>query len=148
MLARIAASYERDPARREDLLQEISLALWRAMASWRGEASLRTFAARVAHNRAIDHLSKYRRLGEDELDERHPDPVADPLGHTEAQQRRNALLNAVQRLPLGLRQVVVLALEGFSQREIGQALALEENTVAQRLSRVRRQLRDELGATA
>jgi len=148
MLARIAASYERDAARREDLLQEISLALWRALDSWRGDASLRTFAARVAHNRAIDHLGKHRRLGEDELDEQHPDPAVDPLGHTEAQQRRSVLLSAVQRLPLGHRQVVVLALEGFSQREIGQALALEENTVAQRLSRARKQLRDEMGVTA
>lgn len=144
MLARIAASYERDPARREDLLQEISLALWRGLDSWRGDASLRTFAARVAHNRAIDHLSRYRRLGEDELDEQHPDPKADPLGHTELQQRRHSLLHAVQRLPLRHRQVVVLALEGFSQREIGQALALEDNTVAQRLSRARRQLREDM----
>ena len=148
MLARIAASYERDVARREDLLQEISLALWRALGSWRGDASLRTFAARVAHNRAIDHLAKHAGRGEDELDEQHPDPLPGPFGHTEVQQRRSALLNAVQRLPLGYRHVVVLALEGFSQREIGQALALEENTVAQRLSRARKQLRDEMGVTA
>ena len=148
MLARIAASYERDVARREDLLQEISLALWRALGSWRGDASLRTFAARVAHNRAIDHLAKHAGRGEDELDEQHPDPLPDPFGHTEVQQRRSALLNAVQRLPLGYRHVVVLALEGFSHREIGQALALEENTVAQRLSRARKQLRDEMGVTA
>lgn len=148
MLARIAASYERDAARREDLLQEISLALWRALGSWRGDASLRTFAARVAHNRAIDHLSRHRRLGEDELDEQHPDPIADPASHAEVDQRRNALLKAVRRLPLGQRQIVVLALEGFSQREIGQALALEENTVAQRLSRARRQLRNEMGVIA
>lgn len=148
MLARIAASYERDAARREDLLQEISLALWRALDGWRGEASLRTFAARVAHNRAIDHLRKYRRLGEDELDDQQPDPLVGPLGHAEVHQRRRVLLDAVQRLPLGQRQVLVLALEGLSQREIGQALGIEENTVAQRLSRARQRLREEMGATA
>ena len=147
MLARIAGSYEAEPARRQDLLQEISLALWKALPSWRGDASLRTFAARVAHNRAIDHLARHRRV-EDELDEQHPDPVADPLRHAEVQQRRDGLLGAVQQLPLGQRQVVVLALEGFSQREIAQSLGLEENTVAQRLSRARRQLRAWLGETA
>lgn len=145
MLSRIAASYERDAVRREDLLQEISIALWHALSSWRGDASLRTFIARVAHNRAIDHIARHCRLGEDELDERHIDPAADPLRDAEAQQRRNVLLAAVQALPLGHRQVVVLALEGFSQREIGQVLGLEENTVAQRLSRTRRQLRGEMG---
>lgn len=145
MLSRIAASYEFEPRRREDLLQEISVAVWRALPRWRGEASLRTFVARIAHNRAVDHLGKHSRLNEHVLDEQHPDPVADPQHHVEAQQRRDALLAAVCRLALGQRQVVVLALEGFSQREIGQSLGLEENTVAQRLSRARRQLAEWLG---
>lgn len=142
MLGRIAASYEFEPGRRQDLVQEITLAIWKALPRWRGEASLRTFVARVAHNRAIDHLAQHQRLGEDELPEQHVDPSADPVATTEAGQRRSGLVKAVQRLPVGQRQVVVLALEGFSQSEIGQALALEENTVAQRLSRARKQLRD------
>lgn len=142
MLGRIAASYEPESGRCQDLLQEISLAIWSALPRWRGEASLRTFVARVAHNRAIDHLGRRLRLGEDELGDYHADPVADPVARTEAEQRRTRLVKAVQRLPLGQRQVVVLALEGFTQNEIGQALALEENTVAQRLGRARKQLRD------
>lgn len=142
MLGRIAASYEFEPGRRQDLVQEITLAIWKALPRWRGDASLRTFVARVAHNRAIDHLAQHQRLGEDELPEQQVDASADPVATTEASQRRSSLVKAVQRLPVGQRQVVVLALEGFSQNEIGQALALEENTVAQRLSRARKQLRD------
>lgn len=142
MLGRIAASYEPEPGRCQDLLQEISLAIWKALPRWRGEASLRTFVARVAHNRSIDHLGHRLQRAEDELDEHHADPIADPLATTQAEQRRARLIKAVQRLPVGQRQVVVLALEGFTQIEIGQALALEENTVAQRLGRARKQLRD------
>lgn len=145
MLARIAGSYESEPARRDDLLQEISVAVWKALPSWRGDASLRTFAARVAHNRAIDHLAREKRAMGEELDDEHPDPDAGPLQHAQAHQRRTDLLSAVRRLPLGQRQVVVLALEGFSQNEIGQSLGLEDNTVAQRLSRARRQLQQWLG---
>lgn len=145
MLARIAGSYESEPARRDDLLQEISVAVWRALPSWRGDASLRTFAARVAHNRAVDHLAREQRARGDELVDEHADPDAGPMQNAEAHQRRNDLLAAVRDLPLGQRQVVVLALEGFSQREIGQALSLEENTVTQRLSRARRQLQSVLG---
>lgn len=148
MLARIAGSYESEPARRDDLLQEISLAVWKALPAWRGDASLRTFAARVAHNRAIDHLAREKRAQGDELHDEHPDPDASPLHHAEAHQRRNDLLVAVRQLPLGQRQVVVLALEGFSQREIAEALGLEENTVTQRLSRARRQLQQWLGGGA
>ena len=148
MLARIAGSYESEPARRDDLLQEISVAVWRALPSWRGDASLRTFAARVAHNRAIDHLAREKRARGDELHEDHVDPDANPVQHAVAHQRRKDLLAAVRELPLGQRQVVVLALEGFSQREIGDTLKLEENTVTQRLSRARRQLNEWLGGAA
>src|SRR3546814_19424760 len=73
MLSRIAASYEFESARREDLLQEISLALWRALPRWRGEASLRTFAARIAHNRAVDPLARHCRLNESVPAEHHPE---------------------------------------------------------------------------
>lgn len=145
MLARIAGSYEAEPARRDDLLQEISVAVWKALPAWRGDAALRTFLARVAHNRAIDHLARERRAQGEELDESLPDPGHDPVQHAHVRQRRDDLLAAVRRLPLGQRQAVVLALEGFSLREIGDALALEENTVAQRLSRARRQLQQWLG---
>jgi RNA polymerase sigma-70 factor (ECF subfamily) len=140
MLARIAGSYESEPSRRDDLLQDISVAVWRALPGWRGEASVRTFVARVAHNRAIDHLAREKRERGEALAEDHVDPGASPLQHAQAHQQRASLLVAVRGLPLGQRQVVVLALEGFSQREIGLALNLEENTVAQRLSRARRQL--------
>jgi len=145
MLARIAASYEPERARRDDLLQEISVAVWKALPAWRGDASLRSFAAKVAHNRAIDHLAREKRAMGDELDDELPDPGASPLQHAQAHQRRDDLVAAVRRLPLGQRQVVVLALEGFSQNEIGQSLGLEDNTVAQRLSRARRQLQQWLG---
>ena len=70
------------------------------------------------------------------------------MQHALAHQRRKDLLAAVRDLPLGQRQVVVLALEGFSQREIGDTLKLEENTVTQRLSRARRQLNEWLGDAA
>lgn len=148
MLARIAGSYEAEPARRDDLLQEISLAVWKALPRWRGESSLRTFVARVAHNRAIDHLARERNARGEELHDEHPDPGATPVQHAEAHQRRAGLVAAVRQLPLGQRQVVVLALEGFALREIGEALGVEENTVAQRLSRARRQLNEWLGETA
>ncbi|GAA3925810.1 RNA polymerase sigma factor [Luteimonas lutimaris] len=148
MLSRIAASYESNPSRREDLLQEISVALWRALPRWRGEASLRTFVARVAHNRAVSHVVRQARIGEVAIDEQHPDDGRGPERHAERGQHRERLVAAVRRLPLGQRQVVVLALEGFAQREIGEALGLQENTVAQRLSRARQQLREWLGVDA
>lgn len=148
LLARIAASVEADPVRRQDLLQEIALALWRALPTFRGDASLRTFVARVAQNRAVDHVARHAGHMGLALDEAFVDERIDPARSAESAQRRDRLLAAVRRLPVGQRQAVVLALEGFSQREVAEALGVEENTIAQRLGRARRQLRDWLEETA
>ena len=56
-LARLAASYESRPALREELLQDIAFALWRALPSFRHEASEKTFVMRIATNRALSHLA-------------------------------------------------------------------------------------------
>lgn len=145
MLSRIASSYVRDNIRREDLLQDISIGVWQALPAWRGDASLRVFLARVAHNRALDHLARHGRNGLEPLPADLIDDSDDPVEHVESQQRRMALLDAVRQLPLALRQALVLALEGFSQHEIGIALGADENAIAQRLSRARRQLRRWMG---
>src|SRR5688572_32410234 len=40
-MRRVAAIYEADPARREDLFQEVCLALWQALPRFRGDCSER-----------------------------------------------------------------------------------------------------------
>lgn len=141
LLGRIAASYEAQPAACEDLLQDITLALWKVLPSWRGDGSLRAFVSRVAHNRAASHVARQVRHRTDTHDaDQVPDETADPQYAATQQQRYEYLLRALRRLPLGQRQAVTLALEGFSHREIGEALGLTENAVDARLSRARRTL--------
>lgn len=148
-LARVAAAYEPDPARRDDLFQEICLALWRALPRFRGEASERTFLFRIAHNRGLSHRSR-RPAPTAELDEVTgtailTDPRPSPEAAAREGERRERLRAAVLALPLPLRQVLTLTLEGLSQREVGQVLGISENNVAVRLTRARRALRQTLG---
>lgn len=146
LLARIAASYEADPALRDDLLQNMALALWRALPSWRGEAPLRAFVARVAHNRGATHvLEQMRRPATSELREEWAEPRHGPDGHAELEQQRARLEHAVRQLPLSLRQAVTLALEGFSHAEIAQTLGITANSVGVRLNRAKAALKKELG---
>lgn len=57
-IARFVAGYERDPARRPELLQEVHLALWRSMAAFNRQCSLRTWVYRVAHNVGVSHVQR------------------------------------------------------------------------------------------
>lgn len=146
LLSRIAATYEARPAQRKDLMQEIAVAIWRALPGFREEASLRSFVARIAHNRSVNHVLSQRRDGRlTDLDERIADPGRGPEQETTARQERDRLLAAVRGLPLAQRQVVTLALEGFSHAEIASALGVAVNTVDVRLSRARRALGEALG---
>ena len=145
VLGRTAAMYALPGSDRDDLLQEIYLALLSALPRYRGESSLRTYVLRVAHNCGVRRVGR-RRSATSPLDEGdHASPAPGPDREAQARQEVEQLSTAVRELPLGARQVLVLTLEGLSQREIGQVLGIEENVVSVRLHRARSVLRERLG---
>lgn len=147
-LRRLAAAYERDEDRREDLLQDILFALWKAMPAFRGDSSERTFVYRVAHNRALTHRRREMRSSAVvPLDDR-PDLADRRRGAhetLEAAERRERLLAAIRRLAPGHRQVVLLRLEDLSNQEIAEVLGTTDNVVAIRLTRARKALAQLMG---
>jgi len=148
-LRRVAGVYEADAGRREDLFQEICLAIWQALPRFEERASLRTFVFRIAHNRGLTHRWKHRAAGFTALDEaaESPDPGPDPEAAAVVSQRGARLREAVAALSLGHRQVITLALEGCPHAEIAAVLGITENNVAVRLSRARAALRTTLEAS-
>ena len=139
---RLTAGYQAQRADREDLYQEILVALWRALPRFRGDCSERTFVYRVAHNRGITHRARARRRAGRSLGEigHRPDPRPGPEAAAMAADRRELLMEAIRQLPLSRRQVVMLSLEGLRQREIADTLGITENNVAVRLARARSDL--------
>ena len=145
-LCRLAACYESLLQAREDLLQDIQIAIWRALPNFRGECSLRTFIYRIAHNRALTHVVRRNTALQHA---REPEEVIDPGLNPEASAIRKAdhatLMSAVRGLPMPYRQVIILALEELPQSEIAAVLGISENNVAVRLNRARNMLREKLG---
>ncbi|OFW06553.1 MAG: hypothetical protein A3H96_12865 [Acidobacteria bacterium RIFCSPLOWO2_02_FULL_67_36] len=122
-LARLAACYARDRADGDDRFQEIAIAIWRAMPSFRRECSERTFPFRIAHNRGLSHLARHRLATSDVEEESNlPDAKPDPEQALSNEQQGQRLESAVQRLPVGRRQVVTLALEGMSYAKIAEVI--------------------------
>ena len=142
LISRIASSYEADPSLREDLTQQIFLAVWQALPSWRAESSLKTFIARVAQNRSISFVTKQVRQGPvaelpEKLEADSPNPEEEAMEKNE----REMLMEATRRLPLPQRQVIILVLEGFTYPEISEMLEIAPNALALRLSRAKAALK-------
>jgi len=148
-ISRLAFSYEEVAGVREELVQEIALAIWQALAHFRGECSERTFVYRIAHNRGLSHVWRRRPPHQplEELEESNQ-PV-DPQPHPDEQAARTdervRLMSAIQSLPVTHRQMIVLMLEGLSHAEIAEVMGITENNVAVRLNRARKALKDALG---
>jgi RNA polymerase sigma-70 factor (ECF subfamily) len=147
-LRRLAGAYLEQSADREDLFQEIAVALWQAIPRFRSESSERTWLYRIAHNVAITAATRLRGRGKRE------EPISEPFEHASRlpsaeqdllhREKQKWLIEAVRGLPLLDRQIVLLHLEGLSYSEIETISGLSETAIATRLSRTREKLRAQI----
>jgi len=138
-LWRAVSGYELNPALREELYQEVLLAIWESLPRLREPDRLLFFALRIAHNLGASHArAAVRRPASVSFDEQvhdsRPEAGADAA-------RRNWLFEALATLPLNLRQVLMLQLEGFDYAEIADLLGISAENVGVRLHRARARLR-------
>jgi RNA polymerase sigma-70 factor (ECF subfamily) len=141
-LARIAGAYERDRALRDDLVQEIAAAIWKALPSLQDPTRLKPFVFRIAHNRSVSHVARQvARPRSAELDENLRAEGADPEAQLVENERTRRLVEAVRGLSLPHRQVITLLLEDLSYEEIAEALGLTVNNVGVRINRAKAQLK-------
>jgi RNA polymerase sigma-70 factor (ECF subfamily) len=154
-LYRIARSIVRDDGEAEDVLQEAYARAFANLASFRGEARLGTWLARIVMNEALGRLRGRRATveltaaiaaGASEA-EIIPFPNANPQIDPEtavAQRELRALLErAIDELPEAFRTVLVARLiEGMSVEETAELLGIVPETVKTRLHRARRLVRD------
>ncbi len=122
-------SLSRDASLSEDLAQEVFLEVVKSVATFRGEASMKTWLFSIARNRWYTYLRKKHRQPETEaLTEFLP-----ASGHTPEEQYQNqemaeriyALLGGE---PERTQRIVLMRLEGRSFFEIGQAVGISESS--------------------
>ena len=120
----------------QDAVQQAMLRAWERRAQVR-EGSFRGWLTRIVINECRNiQRARMRVIPMDELPER----------TAPAQEDDGALAMAMEALAEKLRTPLLLRyMEGFSEKEIAQALGVTLPTVKSRLHRARRALREELG---
>jgi RNA polymerase sigma-70 factor (ECF subfamily) len=150
---RLLGSYEEAV----DVSQEVFIQIYRKLASFRRDASLRTWIYRIVINRAKNRQRWWkRRINEmtalpiDQLESNGSGECLTsgevPPDEALARKERGQLLRmAIDKLPFEQRTILLLKeIEGLSYEEIGATLDLPLGTVKSRLARARKSLRDSL----
>lgn len=145
----------RDEHTAEDLTQDIFMHLHRALPAYDPSRALRPWVFTIATNKVRDFWSsrgfqeRSRTGSTDDHAERHfesPAPGRGPRELLEAGELSLAVQSAVDRLPEGLRQTLLLRyFEGLSFADIGRVLERNEVAVRKRYSRALEELRESLG---
>ena len=121
----------------EDVLQEGFVTLFSKLDSYSGAGSFEGWARKIFVNTALMQLRKNNVLKESEdlegaWDISSQDPtVIQNIGYQE-------ILELIESLPPGFRTVFnMYVIEGYSHKEIGEALGISENTSRSQLQRAR-----------
>ena len=140
-----------------DVTQEAYLRALKGLPRFRGEARFSTWMYRVTANCAATQRKRAGRGRHEQLDPESPEvampryarPQREPEAVAAAGDDRRALEAALMRLPLRLRQVVVLRdVYDLSHKAIAAELGTSEAAAKMGIQRARQRLRQDLASTA
>ena len=123
----------------EDLFQEVLIALWQGLDSFRGESALRSWIYRISLNTCISADRKKRRRA----DSVRLDMKIDLFADTDDDSRQAQMLRGrIGKLGVFDRAIILLWLENLSYEEIGAIVGISAKNVSVRLVRIREQLKN------
>lgn len=123
----------------EDLFQEVLIALWQGLDSFRGESALRSWIYRISLNTCISADRKKRRRA----DSVRLDMKIDLFADTDDDTRQVQMLRSrIGKLGVFDRAIILLWLENLSYEEIGAIVGISAKNVSVRLVRIREQLKN------
>jgi RNA polymerase sigma factor (sigma-70 family) len=145
MVRRIATVYERHPDRVDDLVQDVWIAVWRALPRLNDQATLKSYVARITQNICVTHVRRALVRQTQPLSDTLPDPRPAVDEATAHATRLACLIEAVRCLPENLKAVASLYLEDMAIKDIALTLGISESNASVRLHRAKSTIRLSLG---
>ncbi len=129
----------------QEVTQEVFLAVYQKLKSFKFKSSLKTWVYRISANMAIDYARKRSREQDHTVlyeNNNKFNKAIDPVGENiEREQQEKAISTLLEALSPDQRVCIVLrSVEGLSYQEIAESLNININTVRSRLKRAREKL--------
>lgn len=142
-----------DPHMASDVAQEALIRAWKALPKFRGDARLSTWLYRITVNTAWTHKDRAKRRRTTSIDQYTDVAAPRDGGHPEVAgenlELRGRLRDALDRLPEGQRQVVVMKdIYGWSHAEIAETMNISVTAAKVRLHRARARMAKDLEESA
>ncbi len=135
----------KNPTLAEDISQDCFLRAYRALPNFRGDSQVRSWLYRIAHNLAINAVTRRREYPTEIMPEILATADAGPERSAEMTDLGRAMGQAIESLSDDLKQPLVLReLQHMSYEAIADELDLPLNTVRTRIFRARRALQSQL----
>ena len=136
-LTATCSRYLPDKGELRDVLQDSFVNIFSSLDkfTYRGEGSLKAWVTRIAANESLNYVRRNERMTfTDHVPEMTDDEEEPDIGDVPMQ----VLMRMIHELPAGYRTVFNLyVIEGYSHKEIGEALGISENTSRSQLQRAR-----------
>ena len=122
-------SLSRDASLSEDLAQEVFLEVVKSIATFRGDAQIKTWLFSIARNKWYSYLRKKSRQAELEgLSDFLEADAQTPEGQYQSKEMADRIYELLDQEPERTQKIVLMRLEGFSFYEIGAAVGISENS--------------------
>jgi len=145
LIFKVCNAYCRHPADREDLAQEIILALWKGRGRFQPDYKFSTWLYRVALNVAISYYRKAKKATTNiPLSDIHTDQLAHPDPVKDEEEKQQLLLQEIAALKEFDKALIILYLEEKSYKEIAEIIGITETNVATKLSRIKGKIKQNI----
>lgn len=141
-IGRLVKSYEANHHEQQELMQEIGLAIWRALPACKDANAVKAFIYRIAHNQAVNHIS--RQVKRPKTAEVELETLVDNAISKDNNQLQQKLIENMRDLPLNQKQVIGLLFEGFSYQQIADITGLSMSNVGALINRGKQKLQASL----
>ncbi len=140
-LCSFAYKYIRDPQICEDIVQEIFIKLWNSSENIRAN-SFQNFLFTSVRNRCIDYLRK-NKADSKLIEEYDFSELESDVEHNRLREKVHVkLYQAISELPPRSREIMMLSVKGYTNKEIEEELNISVNTVKDTKKRAYKVIRE------
>ena len=142
IIIKISRAYAKTIQDKEDLINDITLELWKSFGKFKGDSKISTWIYRVALNTSMNYKRKKKH---DKIlflnDLKHDDNPNWPIEQQDLSQS-DILYLCIDELNDFNKAIIMLYLDGNSHEEISEITGISNSNVGTRISRIKDQLKD------